>query len=320
VPEARYTAFMQTHDTEWQRHLIALGYAEAQPLGVGMEGAVYRLGDGRVAKVWARRSIAELERLQHVYRDVLQHDLGFQTPEILEVAEERGMAVTIERELHGVPLARFATEADTEVSAAVVRSVIIVIESFARVTATDAMRRLAVLNEDRPLWEGSRRWGDALAALIDRRVARFGDLLRRSVERFDAKRERVQALLAALDTPALSLVHGDLVPANILVDGSLRPTAVLDFGFFSTTGDPAFEAAVTASIFNMYGPHARAIEGQLDAALMRHLGYSPATLALYRAAYALTTSNAFDRDGKDGHFAWCAQMLERPDITAALLS
>ncbi len=310
---------MQTHDAAWQRRLIALGYDNVQPLGVGMEGAVYRLGDGRVAKVWAQRSTVELERLRQLYRDVLAHQLGFQTPEILEVVEERGVAITIERELYGRPLESVVAEASAALSPAMIRSLIAVLAALARVPATASMRRLAVLNEPRPLWESGTRWGDALSALIDRRVARFGDQLRRDVERFDTKLARVHTALAALDTPALALVHGDLVPANILVDDDLRPTAILDFGFCSTAGDPAFDAAVAASIFDMYGPAARAIEARLDAAIVQHFGYAPETLALYRAAYALATSNAYDSDGKDGHFAWCVHMLQRSDLSAFLL-
>ena len=40
-------------------------------------------------------------------------------------------------------------------------------------------------------------------------------------------------------------------------------------------------------------------------------------MLLYRAAYAIATANAF---GADGHFPWCAAMLEREDVVETLLS
>lgn len=47
-----------------------LGYLGAEPLAVGIEGAVYRVRDGLVDKVWASRPTDELVRLQHFYRDL----------------------------------------------------------------------------------------------------------------------------------------------------------------------------------------------------------------------------------------------------------
>ncbi|MEJ7690534.1 MAG: phosphotransferase [Nocardioidaceae bacterium] len=114
-----------------------------------------------------------------------------------------------------------------------------------------------------------------------------------------------------------ALVHGDLVPQNILTANG-RPTAVLDFGFLSTIGDPAFDAAITASISDMYGPAAARSEALLDEAVIDRFGYDPARLAIYRAAYALITANCFSASGNDGHFEWCVRVLERPSVRAAL--
>ncbi len=69
-----------------------------------MEGAIYRLGDETVAKVWGRRRERELVRMQSFYADVARARLPFASPEILRVEEVNGAAVTFERELHGEPL------------------------------------------------------------------------------------------------------------------------------------------------------------------------------------------------------------------------
>ena len=51
---------------------------------------------------------------------------------------------------------------------------------------------------------------------------------------------------------------------------------------------------------NMYGPHAPAIADRLTSRLAAELGYPAEALLLYRAAYAIATSNAFTSDGSDG--------------------
>jgi aminoglycoside phosphotransferase (APT) family kinase protein len=116
--------------------------------------------------------------------------------------------------------------------------------------------------------------------------------------------------LRALEVPRPALVHGDLVPANVLVDDAGEVTAVLDLGFLTTLGDPAFDAAVTASITDMYGVRARRTEAVLDA----RLGHPADRVATHRLAYALVTATVYSVSGSDGHFAWCAAMLRRPDL------
>jgi hypothetical protein len=56
----------------------------------------------------------------------------------------------------------------------------------------------------------------------------------------------------------------------------------------------------------------------LDDAVADRFGYPTQLLAVYRAAYALVTSNCFSASGSDGHFAWCVRMLERADVLGAL--
>jgi aminoglycoside phosphotransferase (APT) family kinase protein len=157
-----------------------------------------------------------------------------------------------------------------------------------------------------------------LIALLDRRVACFGHLLRAQLPDFDRLHTRLRQKLAALDRVPTTPIHGDLFGQNILVDEAVRPTAVLDFGFLTTAGDPRFDAAISAAIMNMYGPHAAAITATLTARLAAELAYPVEVLLIYQAAYAVATSNAFTIDGSDGHFRWCVAQLSRSDVTAAL--
>jgi hypothetical protein len=56
--------FRQTHSTDWLDYFARIGYPAVQPLAAGVEGAVYRLAGGMIAKVWLRRGPAELRLRQ----------------------------------------------------------------------------------------------------------------------------------------------------------------------------------------------------------------------------------------------------------------
>ncbi|MGW1617866.1 phosphotransferase [Streptomyces sp. NPDC002172] len=115
----------------------------------------------------------------------------------------------------------------------------------------------------------------------------------------------------------MTAIHGDLVPPNIHVDAACRPVAVLDFGFYTTAGDPAFEAAVTAAVREMYGPHAAEHTAELTRLFAHELGYAPTTLTVYQAAYALTTYDLFGLDDSDGHFRWRVERLRHNAVFSA---
>jgi hypothetical protein len=308
---------VQQHDENWLRYFAATGYPGARPLAAGMEGAVYALNDDLVAKVWGGRDGAELERLRLFYADLARARLTFGTPRIERILQVDGRFATIEQRLRGVPLADLEPRRP-DVWPAAVRCMLDVLEQIAAVADSRALRGLAVLDEPRPFWAGRTGWPDALTALITRRLELFGDQLRAAVPGFDDMARRLLELVAGLPADRLGLMHGDLIPGNILVDDALRPVGILDFGFLSTIGDPVFDAAVTASIFDMYGPEARAVEGSIDAAIAERFGHPADRMTLYRAAYGAITSNAYDSRGQDGHFAWCADIFRRADVRELL--
>ncbi|MBO0867733.1 MAG: aminoglycoside phosphotransferase family protein [Micromonosporaceae bacterium] len=309
---------IQDHTGRWLSHFTRAGYPDAQPLAAGVEGAVYRLGGGMIGKVWERRRVPELLAMQGFYADVASAGVPFATPVVVAVEEVDGTAVSYERELAGEPLQRRLSADDRALDPAAIDCLVAVLRALAGVAGTENMRRLAVLDEQQPFWAGAADFSSALVALLLRRAARFGDLLRSHVPDFDDRLGELAQRLTRLPPVAPTVLHGDLFGPNILVDEAARPTAVLDFGFLTTAGDPRFDAAISAAVMNMYGPHAAQITGQLTRRLADELGYPVEVLVLYRAAYAVATSNAFTSDGSDGHFAWCVAQLASPEVSDVL--
>jgi aminoglycoside phosphotransferase (APT) family kinase protein len=111
-----------------------------------------------------------------------------------------------------------------------------------------------------------------------------------------------------------SIIHGDLYGDNILISDSGEISAILDFGFLSTVGDPRFDAGICASIINMYGDYASEVRFQLTRYFSDALGYKEEDLIIYRAAYTLLTATAYDNGGQDGHFTWCTTQWKMSDI------
>jgi hypothetical protein len=105
-----------------------------------------------------------------------------------------------------------------------------------------------------------------------------------------------------------------------LIGADARVEAVLDWGFLSTAGDPAFDASMFAAFFDMYGPQTRRRDDELLEMSGSRFGYPRQRLLLYRAVYALIDSNAYDPMGHDDHFRWCVATLNREDISDVLLA
>lgn len=303
----------------WSAYFASRGHTGVRHIGAGVEGVVYRLGEGLVAKVWSGRPSAGFALARQVYADIARHPLPFSTPEIVDVEDHEGLLVTYERELPGVPMLADSAHVDYERDLPIQHSgaLLAVLRGLSSVPGTDAMRQLTVQGDDRPLWRDHHRFQNALAALVARAAARHGAALADYVPHFDAGVGRVQKALCSLPDAPVTAIHGDLIAPNIHVDAAGRPVAVLDFGFYTTAGDPAFEAAVTAAIWDMYGPHAEAHTAELTRIFAHELGYPSATLTAYQAAYALTTYDLFGLDDRDGHFRWCAEQLRRNAVFSA---
>jgi aminoglycoside phosphotransferase len=273
-------------------------------IGQGMEGAVYDLGDGRVRKTWFDRRPDDVRPLQ-AFLDELP-PLPFRTPRIREItADANGQAISVEDRLTGTALLEASLTEDEALDAFVA-----VVEALGTTVAGPASKALPVLNQ--PFWRDDLSWGEALAALVRRRAADSGHHLERDVANFSDLLDRLTRQLDTIEPDTLSVVHGDICPPNLLMDGK-HPSALLDWGFYSTAGDNTFDAALAAGFFDMYGPDAQRLDNLL-LDRFEQLGHDRGRMYLYRAAYAITTATIYNEDANDGHYVWCVANLNRLPI------
>ncbi|MFP4600131.1 MAG: phosphotransferase family protein, partial [Persicimonas sp.] len=237
-----------TFEQRWLDHFRACGYPDATGIATGMEGAVYMLVPGElVAKVWSRRGIDSLRRLEAFYERLASTNGRVLTPRILDVDIVDGVAVSKEMFLPGVPLERHLTQTAQSADLRAVDATVEVLEFLRGVGEADEFRDVLVLNETQSTWKSATCWSDAIGQLLHRRLTCFGDQLEPVVPHLDEVLEATLAFLRTRDDVEMSVIHGDLCPANIMVDNNLDPVAVLDFGFLSTVGDPAFDASIASA-------------------------------------------------------------------------
>ncbi|GGW82137.1 phosphotransferase family protein [Streptomyces griseoloalbus] len=309
---------LPTHDEATRLLHRWTGGADPRLLGQGMEGLVYEIDRDRVAKIWFSESETALRRTQVFYDALAGSAFEFAVPRIHEVHVIEDRCVTIEQRLAGTSMSDLLEAG--RISNAEARSAFVdVLSQLAESGPLPEGRALSVMDEEMSLYDAADDFPQALYALAERRVDRFRAVLEPAVEDLDKKFRALHGRLREIDSGRRSVIHGDMILGNILVDDAGAPTAVLDWGFLTTEGDPVFDASVAASIFDMYGEQALETELDLYTRIEERLGYAREALLVYRAAYSLITANAYDAEGKDGHFAWCVTALNRPDVVRALL-
>ena len=298
------------------------GHHHTHPLGQGMEGTVHHLGPGPlgqdlIAKAWHTRTATDLQPLQAFYDELATQNPTLATPRILHIRHHHDTTITTEPHLHGTALSTLIDQG-TLTHTQAQDTLTSVLRALSHTRAGAATRALPVLNQTRPLWEGHTTWGQAMATLVQHRTRRFAPSLRTALPDLDTLLSALTRRLHRIPDRPARIVHGDLCPPNILATPQGEPTAVLDWGFHTTAGDPLFDAATAAGFYDMYGPRAREFD---DALLTRWAGESGPErerALVYRAAYGLAGANAYSEQGLDGHFAWCVHTFQRPDVRAAL--
>jgi aminoglycoside phosphotransferase (APT) family kinase protein len=296
---------------------------DPQFIAAGMEGFVFDIGNALLAKVWIKKSYGEVAQLRSFYSQLREKHLPFATPRIHEVLESQdGSVISIEDRLSGVSIKSIleGSSADEVLYKKGMDAVVMVVESLGAIGDIPVTRELSLLGE-RSLWTPNSTWNTVLGEIVNLRANRYKAVLEKSVRNFEQKVTRLVALLNALHISRVGVVHGDICPENVLVDeATTTPISLLDFGFLTTSADPFFDAIISILIFDMYSPHRQKARESLWNRYSQNLGQPFRDIyPLYKAAYALMTSNAYSEDGNDGHFRWCVDILNDEETRKALL-
>ena len=276
-------------------------------LGSGMEGVVVSLDPGQVAKVWFERPEDEVSRLKAFY-DAVVRGSRLRVAEIEQVRSVAGHTVSVERFVAGRHLSEQPSGSLRTVTRATLEGLGDALDALAQVQPDPALFSLPILPGEPPFDSGA-AFAESLAHLLERRVQRIADTLDAALGgTLSSTLAQVQDELSTLRPRREGLIHGDLIPDNVLVDDDEAP-GVIDFGFLSTYGDVDFDVALAPAIYDMYGPTAAENTQLLTEALADRFGTKESTIATYRKAYALATAGCFGSGPEDGHFAWCARQL-----------
>ncbi len=280
-------------------------------LSRGMEAEVYAYSPEAVLKLYAgTANLADLRTLKDFYDSLDRPRVPYALPRIELVAQEEGCLITIEQRLAGTRMSAVLPSLTAGQLDEVMRCTLTATRAVARLQAPPGFDRYKLFDPDRVSQRASGDWHQFVGRYLTHKLAQVSPYLNRDVSRFGAKVQQLRAIIDQSYAGSNSLIHGDLVPANLLINPDHQITAVLDFGLFTMYGDDLFDIATGWVLFDMYDKlKAKARERYL-ALILEQLGESVrGKLYRYVLMYSILSANAYSSNCTDGHYQWCVANL-----------
>lgn len=249
---------------------------------------VYGFGADRILRLprSGRFALGEL-RKQKELLEAIDGRLPFGTPRI-EAVGDNGEYV-IERRLAGRPMPEVVRGLAGEERAVAFRNYLAAIEPLGAITFPD--RPYGQLIAEPALTASD--WHDYLRQSLAGFAARNGTTIAAEFADVAALVDKAFRLLDGIaGHPPKALVHGDYFPGNVLLDESLRVSAVIDFSAFTLVGDPILDATCATVFLEMNEAFTEA-----DSVLVRELAHERFGKRLadaepfYRAYFAFFLAN-----------------------------
>jgi aminoglycoside phosphotransferase (APT) family kinase protein len=247
---------MNESHTAAQRILRSLNVEHPVRLGEGAETVTYTYTEEMVIKIYRYQSPDKqqtnkyLSRMQEAYKVLNAFQFSFHFPEMYEFGEQDGYFFTTEKRLTGTPVAPLyekLAEAERRT---------FLTHFFETLTSFQSIRFDA--QEYGQLFDAgpeirNKRWDAFLLEMVARKLA----ISKRDLQEdlIDARSvfEQFQRMVDGLPpNPVKHFVHGDYFLGNILVDGNLNVTAVLDIGPLSAVGDFRMDVAGALAFLDIY--------------------------------------------------------------------
>lgn len=199
----------------------------ADHIGSGMEGHVFRVNDDSVAKVWQTAPADRVRNLQAFYAALLELRLPFMTPIIDEVLVIDGVTISLEAPLTGTPLSECIARSVPDPPAFATNAIMHVLTALRSTEVELEIPTLALVGVMADTGKSTNR----LLTVDQQKVNRYGDQLRTVVPGFDHIWDAIQSDLRRQPEGERYVIHGDLVPPNILLAEDLSVSAIVDWGF-----------------------------------------------------------------------------------------
>ena len=267
----------------------------------GWESTVYALGATQILRIPRPEAGSEDQVRARAAFPANLPPLPFDVPRVREISRIDGRLFVIEDQIAGQSMASLLPNLSGERRAQALRAYLAAAEAMAVATAPgEAFGDLLL---DRP--RRSEHWSDYLIARV--RTAVRDDVLAADIPGFAGIVERVVARLATIPDPTKCIVHGDIYPANVMMNDALQVTGLIDFSFTTRIGDHVMDLAAAT-----YFPLATESPSQADHAYLKQLILAKHGADVIDRIELYAVWSAFDfafNHGDATVYAWCLNLI-----------
>lgn len=279
----------------------AFGVTEADLIGSGWESKIYALGKTQILRIPRPEVVSEAKVRAQAALLANLPPLPFAVTRIQEISRKDDQLYVIEDRIAGQSMAALLPSLLGERRAAAFRAYLAAAEAMSAVTAAGEAYGDLLLDNPRR----SEKWSDYLTARV--RVAAEDDVLAAAVPDLAGIVTRYIARLDAIPDPPKCLVHGDIYPANVMMNDDLQVTGLIDFGFTTRVGDHVMDLAGACHYLTAYDLSAQADLDHVKQLILTKYGAEVIDrIGLYAVWFAFDF--AYNHDAA-AVFAWCVKLI-----------
>jgi aminoglycoside phosphotransferase (APT) family kinase protein len=279
----------------------AFGVTEADLIGSGWESTIYALGKTQILRIPRPEVVSEAKLRAQAALLANLPPLPFAVTRIHEIARIEGQLYVIEDRIEGQSMAALLPRLSGERRAAAFRAYLAAAEAMSAVTVPGEAYGDLLLDNPRR----SERWSEYLTARV--LVAAVDEVLAAAVPDLAGIVRRYTARLDALPNPPKCVVHGDIYPANLMMNDDLQVTGLIDFSFTARVGDHVMDLAGACYYLTAYDLSAHADLDYVKQLILAKYGAEVIDrIELYAVWFAFDF--AYNHDAVDV-FEWCTKLI-----------